>query len=264
MIDPLELEPIVQEVIQLSYKAGEAILEIYNTDFEEEYKQDDSPLTKADLASNEIICNGLKKLTPEIPIISEENKTKRYEERKDWSSCWVVDPLDGTKEFVKKNDEFTTNVALIKDGKPIAGVVYIPVYNQMYYAIKGYGAYKIDENNELTVITSSSYNPQSEKVRIVCSRSHLNEATQAFVDWFRNPEIVSKGSSLKFLAIAEGEADVYPRLAPTMEWDTAAAQIILQEAGGSVTDFNDKTPLIYNKEDLLNPYFVAKGKEIST
>lgn len=252
----------IDTVVEASYLAGKAILAIYNSeDLGIETKGDDSPLTKADLASNDILCNALIKFKEKIPIISEENKQLEYSDRKNWEYCWIVDPLDGTKEFVKKNGEFTTNVALVKGDTTIAGVVYAPVLEEMYFAIKGKGAFLI-KNGKKTKLKANAYRPSDEGLKIVCSRSHLNEETQNFVDNYTNPELIAKGSSLKFLSIANGEADIYPRLAPTMEWDTCAAQIILEEAGGSVYRADNKSPMIYNKENLLNPFFVATGNEL--
>lgn len=256
-----EIQQHIDEVIKFSKTAGDAIMKVYESDdFDTSKKGDDSPVTKADIASNDVLCAGLKSQTPDIPILSEENKIIDYDTRKNWTYCWIVDPLDGTKEFIKRNGEFTTNVALVLNGEPIAGVVFAPVKNEMYYAIKGVGAFlqKAGESKKLTV---SSYDKDNDTVRIVCSRSHLNDDTQNFVDSFSKTELVAKGSSLKFLSIANGEADVYPRLAPTMEWDTAAAHVILSEAGGSVIHAETKKELTYNKANLLNPHFIAAGKQ---
>lgn len=255
-----EIKEHIENLLDVAKKAGHSILEIYESeDMGVESKSDDSPLTKADNAANDIICAGLRKMTPNIPIISEENKAIPYEERKDQPYLWMVDPLDGTKEFIKKNGEFTVNIALIHNQKSIAGVVYAPVVDLMYYAIEGEGAYVI-ENNEQTLLKANAYKKSDKNLRIVCSRSHLNDETQAFVDDCNEPNLISKGSSLKFLIIAEGNAELYPRLAPTMEWDTAAAQIILTEAGGNMYQ-PDKSPVLYNKENLLNPHFIATANE---
>lgn len=233
-------------------------MEVYeNEDVEIELKGDDSPLTKADKAANEVICQGLKNLDPAIPIISEENVAVPYAERRKYETYWLVDPLDGTKEFIKKNGEFTTNIALINsEGKSVAGVVYAPVLKKIYYAAEGKGAYFFDcDNGQLSQLKAVE---QENPVRIVTSRSHLNEATQEKINAFPNAILKPVGSSLKLLIIAEGQADYYPRMGPTMEWDIAAAQIILEEAGGQVADCNGK-PLRYNKENLLNPHFIASG-----
>ena len=258
-----KIKELIKALIPVSEAAGNAILEIYNgTDLGIESKTDDSPLTKADLASNSIICDALKQLSPEIPIISEENEDLSYEERSQWSYCWIVDPLDGTKEFIKKNGEFTTNIGLVHENRVVAGIVYIPVFDEMYYAVKGEGAYRI-KDGQTQKIESKEFNIQDTGLKVVCSRSHLNEPTEAFVNNLIEPELVSKGSSLKFLTIAQGNADLYPRMAPTMEWDTCAAQIILEEAGGNVFIHGEENKSVfYNKENLLNPYFIAKGKEL--
>lgn len=250
---------IVDQLQNISIQAGEAIMAIYNSKEQGiELKSDLSPLTLADQNANEIIVKELTKLFPEIPIISEENKTVEYEVRKKYNQYWLVDPLDGTKEFIKRNGEFTVNIALISDGRPVMGFVYVPVTKEMYYAIKDQGAYKKVEGvtHKLQAMTFSIKDPY---LKIVASRSHLNDETKKILSELNHPEIVSKGSSLKFLIIAEGKAHFYPRLAPTMEWDTGAAQIILEESGGAVVQFTSRASLSYNKENLLNPYFLAYG-----
>lgn len=249
------------QLIDIARKAGEAIMEIYETgDFSIEAKADDSPLTIADKTANDIICAGLVKMSKIYPIISEENKLVEYEERSGYEYYWLVDPLDGTKEFIKKNGEFTVNIALIHGQRVVMGVVYAPVLKEMYWAAKGEGAY-LEIDGEEKKISANEFSTTDEGLRIVCSRSHLNEETQAFVDDLQAPVLVSKGSSLKFLILAKGDAELYPRIAPTMEWDTAAAQIILEEAGGSVKIFGTEDPVIYNKKDLLNPFFVASANK---
>lgn len=251
---------LTNEVRKIARAAGEAILDIYNnaSDLEIQSKADDSPLTIADQKANDIICAGLKKLEQQYPIISEENKLISYDERRNWTTCWMVDPLDGTKEFIKRNGEFTVNIALIDQEEVVMGVVYAPALDEMYWALKGTGAYSYIGGVE-TKISVSQFTMADEGLRVVCSRSHLNEGTQAFVDALSNPELVSKGSSLKFLILAKADADLYPRIAPTMEWDTAAAQIILEEAGGEVLQYETDKKVVYNKEDLLNPFFIARG-----
>jgi len=254
--------------IQASLEAGKAILEVYSSnDFNIEIKGDDSPLTKADKNANDVINSYLIK-TP-IPIISEENKQLDFSERKDWDTCWIVDPLDGTKEFIKRNGEFTVNIALIKNGAPILGVIYVPVSKTLYFTSDdARRSYKIDLEDENVTVeyifeNASEIKPQTEKpsvVKIVGSRSHLNDDTKAFISEIEKNnkvEIVSKGSSLKFCLVAEGKANIYPRYAPTMEWDTAAGQAICQAVGVNVIDNNTKKPLQYNKENLLNPYFLV-------
>jgi len=259
-MNEIKLKNIITEVIDIAKAAGQKILEVYEDvdNFQVETKGDDSPLTRADKEANTIICAGLEQLDTIFPIISEENKLFPYDDRQHFEYCWMVDPLDGTKEFIKRNGEFTVNIALIKNGKSVAGVVYTPVTDDMYYAIEGQGAFLIKGDQEQKLI-APSYSAKDEGLAIVCSRSHLNEDTQNFIDAYNNPEKVAKGSSLKFLIIASGNAHVYPRLAPTMEWDTAAAQIILEESGGSVIDAHTKEPVRYNKENLLNPHFIAFG-----
>lgn len=257
-----EIQKYIDDLIPVSREAGDAILEVYHSpDMGIQDKSDASPLTRADLASNQIICSALQKITPEIPIISEENTDLPYSERSQWPYCWIVDPLDGTKEFIKKNGEFTTNIGLVHNHKVIAGVVYLPVLEEMYFAIQGQGAFMI-QNGQTTKLTAPTFSTNTAGLKVVCSRSHLNEKTEAFVNKLISPELIARGSSLKFLAIAKGEAHLYPRMAPTMEWDTCAAQIILEEAGGQVVLADDQNKTVsYNKEDLLNPYFIAKGKE---
>lgn len=250
---------LAKTITAIAKDAGDAIMKIYNSaDFGVEQKADDSPLTLADKAANDVICAGLEKLDFKFPIISEENKAVPYETRKDYDYYWLVDPLDGTKEFIKRNGEFTVNIALIRHQSPVMGVVYAPVLDEMYYAIKGEGAF-LEKDNTTTKLTAKNFTLQDPNLNVVCSRSHLNAGTQAFVDALVEPNLVAQGSSLKFLIMAKGQAHVYPRLGPTMEWDTGAAQIVLEEAGGSVIDENTKEPLLYNKENLLNPYFVAYG-----
>jgi len=253
---------LAKAVMNIAEEAGKAILEIYHNaeNYEVEQKSDDSPLTLADRTANTIICDNLEKLAEQYPIISEENKTIPYEERKNYATAWLVDPLDGTKEFIKRNGEFTVNIALIEKGQPVLGVVYAPVLEEMYWAVKGEGAFLVKKGQE-TRLKAETFQMNDAKLGVVCSRSHLNDATKEFVEKLNDPELVSKGSSLKFLLIAKGEAHVYPRLAPTMEWDTGAAQIVVEEAGGQVIAEDTKQPLTYNKENLLNPYFVAYAQK---
>jgi len=252
MLDAIDLN----EIADLAKEAGDAIMEIYVKDFAVAYKDDKSPLTEADLRSNEIICNRLSILYPDIPILSEENKEVSYSERKDWDYFWLIDPIDGTKEFVKKTGEFTVNIALIYRNEPVLGVVYTPVLKDMYRAKKHMGAFK---NNDRLPLKS---NEHPEKIlKVVASVSHLSEETQAFIDNLAHTtehvEQVSKGSSLKLCLVAEGEADIYPRLGPTMEWDTGAAHAIVLESGKKVLQYDSEKPLEYNKENLLNPWFIV-------
>ncbi|GLR19247.1 3'(2'),5'-bisphosphate nucleotidase CysQ [Portibacter lacus] len=250
----------LEKLQEIAINAGHAILKIYESDdFGVEVKGDDSPLTKADQAANTIICDGLVTLFPEIPIISEENKEVPYEVRKDYDYFWLVDPLDGTKEFIKRNGEFTVNIALIKKDKVVGGIVYTPVTDDLYYAFSNKGAFH-KKGTEILELKANAFKMDDPNLGVVCSRSHLNEGTQKFIDQLNQPNLVSKGSSLKFLILASGGAELYPRIAPTMEWDTAAAQIILEEAGGSVVNEETGKGLTYNKEVLRNPYFVAYAR----
>lgn len=249
---------ILEDVCQIALRAGDEIMRIYNefSDFSVESKKDKSPLTIADKASNNIINDGLKNLSLQYPIISEENKQIPYEKRKAYDIFWLVDPLDGTKEFIKKNGEFTVNIALMQDGYPVMGVVYAPARESLYYSAKGEGAFK-KKNGKTKKIHCNRINLYDKGLRVVCSRSHINEDTKDVIDRLNEPELVAVGSSLKLVIIAEGEADYYPRLGPTMEWDIGAAQAILEEAGGSVVSASSNKRLNYNKESLLNPYFIA-------
>lgn len=251
MLESIELEKIVS----IAKEAGDAIMKIYKKDFKIEYKDDKSPLTEADTKSNEIICKALVELYPNIPILSEENKEVLYEERKAWEYYWCIDPIDGTKEFIKKNDEFTVNIALIHKDIPVLGVVYAPAIDEMYKAKKDKGAFK--NNQKLPLYKNTS---PEQKLFVVASKSHLSGETQAFIDALEteNIEQISKGSSLKLCMVAEGIADIYPRLAPTMEWDTAAADAIVRESGKMTYSRENERPVVYNKENLLNPWFVVR------
>ena len=250
-----------EEVKRIAVEAGEAILTVYSDEsqFDTITKDDKSPLTKADRLANEIIVTALAKLPENYPIISEENKLLPYPDRKDYEYFWLVDPLDGTKEFIKRNGEFTVNIALVLRDRPVFGVVYVPVTEDLYWAEKGKGAYHQKQDGSVHQLQSNAYKQEDVGLRVVCSRSHINAETQAFIDQLNEPEAVSRGSSLKFLLIASSQAEVYPRLGPTMEWDTGAAQIILEEAGGEVLHHETMQPLTYNKENLLNPYFIARA-----
>lgn len=252
---------LAKEVVKIARRAGQAVLEIYENarDFEIERKADNSPLTLADKAANEIICTSLEKLPVQFPIVSEENKEIPYATRKTFEYHWLVDPLDGTKEFLKRNGEFTVNIALVHRQRVALGVVYTPVCDEMFWGVKNEGAFHYIGETEKKLL-AADFQLSDPHLKIVCSRSHLNRETQDFIAQFRQPNLVSKGSSLKFLILAKAEAHLYPRLAPTMEWDTAAAHIILEEAGGKVIDEQTKQPLVYNKENLKNPHFVAYGK----
>ena len=225
-----------------------------------EAKSDNSPLTLADKASHNVIVKHLEKTG--LPVLSEEGKSIAFEERKNWEYFWMVDPLDGTKEFTQKNGQFTVNIALVHQGKVILGVVYPPVWAKLYYAIEGEGAFVEADGITAQLWTVGKQNPASEVTKILASKSHFNKETEDFIAQYPNAELVNIGSSLKFIWVAEGKAHVYPRIAPTMEWDTAAAQIIVEEAGGKVVQFETGTPVVYNKENLLNPYFVVYDRVI--
>jgi 3'(2'), 5'-bisphosphate nucleotidase len=255
----LENPNLIKELQKIIKTAGGEILQVYNTeDFTVKMKEDDSPLTIADQLAHKVIKVGLQGLEDEASIISEEHKNKPYADRKNEEWQWMVDPLDGTKEFIKRNGEFTVNIALLHHQEPVLGMVYIPVKDKLYYGIKGKGSFCV-ENGEKQKLQVRSFHWEDEHLKVVCSRSHLNEQTKAFLDKLNEPETVPAGSSLKFLKIAEGEADIYPRIAPTMEWDTAAADVVLREAGGQVVQYEHREPLVYNKEELLNPFFIAFG-----
>lgn len=251
-------------------EAGVEIMKVYKSDFEVEYKSDTSPLTVADKNANDVINSYL--LKTDIPIISEENAQVGYNIRKNWKKCWIVDPLDGTKEFVKRNGEFTVNIALIENGKPLLGVIYVPVSKEIYYAdvVQKEARYLQLSSDEITIdaIEKKSKKLISKKVKegnvkVVGSRSHMNQDTLNFVENLKTDhtkvEIVSKGSSLKFCLVAEGKADIYPRFAPTMEWDTAAGQAICEALGIKVISKETNDTLLYNKENLLNPWFLVSS-----
>lgn len=244
-------------VLDLARKAGEAILTVYETDFEVAEKSDQSPLTAADLAAHQTIVDGLGRLTPDVPILSEESRSIPWDTRRDWTTYWLVDPLDGTREFVKRNGEFTVNIALIEHGVPILGVVHVPVSGVSYTGRRGQGARKHEPGQPPRAIEASAQ--RHTPLRVAGSRSHAGDSLQRFLDNVGPHDIVSMGSSLKLCLVAEGSADIYPRLGPTSEWDTAAAQAVVEAAGGLVTD-TAMQPLRYNtKDDLLNPHFLCFG-----
>lgn len=251
----MKAEELLVVAKRAAFSAGAEILKIYESgDFSIEAKSDDSPLTLADKVAHNKIVSYLEET--KLPILSEEGRDISYEERKNWEYFWLVDPLDGTKEFIKKNGEFTVNIALIHNGEPILGVVYPPVIGEMYWGVKGTGSFK-EKNGEVEKIHTTKKSLSESGLRVVASRSHMSPETEKYVSKLDKPEVVSKGSSLKFLLVASGEADVYPRFGPTMEWDTAAAHAIVTEAGGRVTLEDQATPLSYNKLNLLNPYFIV-------
>ncbi|MCS3770612.1 3'(2'), 5'-bisphosphate nucleotidase [Aeromonas hydrophila] len=253
--------PAISELEPIARAAGDAIMAIYSQPFAVEYKQDESPLTAADKGAHEVIVQALARLTPDIPVLSEESGPEVMAARHCWSRYWLVDPLDGTKEFVSRNGEFTVNIALIEEGAPRWGLVYAPVLDQLWYGGKGLGAWRVADGKREAI--QSRPHQEGTPWRVVGSRNHLSQATLDYLAGFGDMargeiELVSMGSSLKFCVIAEGGAELYPRLAPTCEWDTGAAQAVLEGAGGSVTQL-DGSPLCYNKPDILNPWFVAKA-----
>lgn len=246
------LEPLAR----IAEDAGAAILDIYETDFDVEMKDDHSPLTAADTAAHRLICSALRELTPDMPVLSEESAEIPVAERRRWSRYWLVDPLDGTKEFIKKNGEFTVNIALVEGGRPIAGVVHAPVKHTTWLGVEGVGAFRktTDGTAHIAVQTRAA-----EPVRVVCSRSHLDEKTENFIGRLGPHDAVATGSSLKFCLVAEGAADIYPRFGPTSHWDTAAAHAVVAAAGGAVVTL-DGEPLRYPvAESLLNPPFLVYG-----
>ena len=245
-----------ERCIALAREAGEAIMRIYEQDFAVQTKDDDSPLTAADLASHRILLAGLQALTPDIPVLSEEAADVPWETRRDWRRLWLVDPLDGTREFVKKNGEFTVNIALIEDGEPVLGVVQAPALDYLVHAERGIGAFLREVHGDVPLATTR---PAAAPLRVAASRSHLDARTQGVLERLGEHDRLGLGSSLKFCRIAEGRVDFYPRFGPTSEWDTAAGQAVLEAAGGAVLQTSGD-PLRYNgKESILNPDFLALG-----
>lgn len=263
-IDPVKL-------LEISLAAGKEIMAVYGQELIIEAKADDSPLTIADQRSHQTIERGLQIAYPDIPVLSEEGSKIPYEERKNWQRFWLVDPLDGTKEFIKRNGEFTVNIALIEENYPVLGVIYVPAMDVFYYGEENSGAFKLeaasarkfekaDELFEGSILLTAK--KALDRTRIVTSRSHMSAETQEFIDRINDDsqpiEQISAGSSLKFCLVAEGGADYYPRFAPTMEWDTAAGQAIVEAAGGVVQSVKDQTRFSYNKESLKNGWFLAR------
>lgn len=250
-------EAVLVEIVALAKDAGAAIMAVYRQqDFGITYKDDLSPLTQADLAAHHLIEDALQKRTPALPILSEESTALPYAHRREWACYWLVDPLDGTKEFIKRSDEFTVNIALIQKGTPVLGVVYAPALDISYFAAKGLGAFKAQGNNAARRITVSDY--RAHRLKITVSRSHAVSAQHTFLDRMPPHDLIRMGSSLKLCLVAEGAAHLYPRLGRTMEWDTAAAHAIVSAAGGSVSNYQGEE-LIYNKADLANPDFFVRG-----
>jgi 3'(2'), 5'-bisphosphate nucleotidase len=257
MNDVIKPDQLLQPVVELARAAGLEILKIYAQDFSVEHKDDRSPLTEADMAAHHTIVAGLQALTPGVPILSEEEAALPYAERSQWHTYWLVDPLDGTREFIKRNGEFTVNIALISDQQSVLGVIYVPVSGVSYFARRGGGAYRQEPGQDPQLIQARAW--QGGHITVAGSRSHRDERFGRFLDQFDDHEIISMGSSLKSCLVAEGKADIYVRLGPTSEWDTAAAQCVVEEAGGKLLD-TAMRPLRYNsKESLLNPFFIVCG-----
>ncbi|CCG96023.1 PAPS (adenosine 3'-phosphate 5'-phosphosulfate) 3'(2'),5'-bisphosphate nucleotidase [Marinobacter nauticus ATCC 49840] len=246
---------ILPDVIKIADEASEKVLHIYQSDFKVNYKEDHSPITAADIASHDIIVKGLRQISRDIPILSEEGAEIPWEERKKWRRFWLIDPIDGTKDFTQRTGEFTVNIAMIEDGEPVMGVVTAPALKEAFWGIKGEGAHMRDRTGRVHRIRVAE---PKDTLRVVASKNHLNEETRAFIDTLGAHETVQAGSSLKFCRIAEGHADIYPRMGPTSEWDTAAAHAVLVAAGGKVQT-PEGQPLVYGKENILNPNFIAAG-----
>lgn len=290
---PHQLNDHLLTALMASKEAGMAILDIYKQDFDVSYKEDRSPLTLADKRSNAIIVDHLTDPSGKsLPILSEEGKSIPFKQRRAWEYFWLIDPLDGTKEFIKKNGEFTVNIALIYQHRPVLGVIFVPVNNVFYFASEGFGAYKLQNGNAFEPLNGQAseferdrmlkeilnksnrlpyYNSllgsQDSRLVIMGSRSHPSKEFEAFVETARKKygkvEVISSGSSLKLCLVAEGKADIYPRLGPTMEWDTAAGQAIVEQANGSVLNYETGQPLQYNKKNLLNSWFIVKNQRNS-
>jgi 3'(2'), 5'-bisphosphate nucleotidase len=263
MTESLDLGLLCESCVEIARRAGGKILEIYETEFDVEHKDDKTPLTNADMASHHTIVERLSELTPDIPILSEESAKLPFEVRSQWDVYWLVDPLDGTREFIKRNGEFTVNIALISGHRSILGVIHVPVLDIDYFAYEGGGAFKSEHGGEARRI--SVRDPEENRIVVAGSRSHGSEEMQKYMAniaaSYDEVSMLSMGSSLKFCLVAEGQADLYPRLGLTSEWDTAAAQCIVEQAGGQVTR-TDMTVLEYNtKDSLLNPFFFVFGND---
>ena len=277
----IQYEKLILTALLAAKRAGEAILDVYGSDFAVEQKDDKSPLTLADKRSHEIIMDVLEQTitvnNSTVPVLSEEGRSIPFEERKEWEYFWLVDPLDGTREFVNRNGEFSVNIALIRNHKPVLGIIYIPVKDVFYFAAIDFGTYKLENSESLfdnlsikELLNKSQRLPLANNDKssftVIGSRSHTSEEFTEFVKLLNEKhgkvEFISSGSSLKLCLVAEGIADVYPRFGPTMEWDTAAGQAIVEQAEGSVMDIQTREPLRYNKEDLLNPFFIVSRQGV--
>jgi 3'(2'), 5'-bisphosphate nucleotidase len=261
------MKQLLNTAITAAIKAGKAILEIYHSgEFDIKTKGDNSPLTKADTISHSVIMSFLTKTN--IPVLSEEGKAISYEERKNWKQLWIVDPIDGTKEFIKRNGEFTVNIALIKNQRPILGVIFVPAKSELYFSTREIGAFKVAvdlENFDFEKLLSNAdklpIQREDKTFTVVASRSHMSPETESYVQKMRDihgaVKLISKGSSLKLCMVAEGKANCYPRFAPTMEWDTAAGQAICEHAGFRLIDWVKKEKMLYNRKELLNNWFLV-------
>jgi 3'(2'), 5'-bisphosphate nucleotidase len=252
----MNLNNLLPIAINAAEEACKEILDVYNSgDFQAEVKGDNSPLTVADKRAHHRIADLLKPTN--LPLLSEEGRQIPFEERKGWEYFWMVDPLDGTKEFLKRNGEFTVNIALIHKNKPVLGVVAVPATGEVFYGAVGVGAFLKHNGKEIKLADKKTVDLKASGLRVVASRSHMNEDTETFINNLKDPSLVSSGSSLKFMLLINGKADVYPRYAPTMEWDTAAAHAVVNSAGVKVLQADRQEELEYNKENLLNPYFIC-------
>ncbi|MBE7638548.1 3'(2'),5'-bisphosphate nucleotidase CysQ [Sneathiella sp. P13V-1] len=252
----MDRQAVTDAIVKIARDAGDKILEIYNRDFEIDTKSDESPVTEADVAAEKIILEGLSKVTPDIPVLAEESVAAGRVPDLSGGTFWLVDPLDGTKEFIHKRGEFTVNIALVENGRPTMGVIHVPAKDTIYYAFGKGEAYMEDEGGKRAIQTREA---PAEGLTVVASRSHRTPETDDYISKFKVADLVSAGSSLKLCLVAEGKADLYPRLGRTMEWDIGAGQAILEAAGG-VVETLDGAPLGYGKDGHDNPYFVAKGR----
>ena len=256
----MNLSEILDNLIEISRLAGDEILDVYNGTIDVTLKDDLSPLTDADRRSNAVITSKLSTLYPEIPILSEEGKKINFSDRKKWNLFWLIDPLDGTKEFIKRNGEFTVNIALIKNNTPILGIIHIPITHETYWGSINKGSFYLNENDDVLSISVS--NNHQNPIRIVASRSHPSEMLNDLLDKIIDYEIIKIGSSIKFCHIASGQADCYPRFGPTSEWDTAAGEAIVRYAGGNMVTLNGNLMNYNAKEDYLNPNFIVSSDKI--
>jgi 3'(2'), 5'-bisphosphate nucleotidase len=255
-----ELKNLVHEVNEVAHSSGSIIRKYFHTSYDVDIKDDKSPVTTADIAANEYIEQKLSILTPDIPRISEESDNKSYKIRKHWDTFWLIDPLDGTREFIKNRPDFTVNIALIHHSQPILGSIYLPIRDQVYYATSGNKAYRRDQTNAPVIINVA---PKANVIPRICgSRSHQSKLMKKFLLNIGEHELLARGSSIKSCLVADGSADIYPRFGPTWEWDTAASQCIIEQAGGHLTGL-DMHALSYNKKSLLNPSFLAYANKES-